>query len=113
MNRRHPSGPDRITHMANSLGPDSIPDAQAKGVGIYAALLVVLMVLINLATEVPWFPGTIVFFAYFVFGFVMNRVVLRGLIEWHPVKNISKLRSLIFWPISYPVLFLKLGIKHL
>jgi len=91
-----------------------------KGVGIYAALLVVLMILINLATEVSWFPGVIVFFAYFVFGFIMNRMVLRGLIEWHPVHNTvenvfsSKLRSLIFWPISYPALFLKLGvINHL
>lgn len=91
-----------------------------KGIGIYAALLVGLVVLIKLASAVSWFPGVIAFFAYFAFGFVMNRMVLRGLIEWHPVYNTienvssSKLRSLIFWPISYPALFFKLGvIKHL
>lgn len=91
-----------------------------KGIGIYAALLVGLVVLIKLASAVSWFPGVIAFFAYFAFGFVMNRMVLRGLIEWHPVYNTienvssSKLRSLIFWPIFYPALFFKLGvIKHL
>lgn len=91
-----------------------------KGIGIYAALLVGLIVLVKLAGAVSWFPGVIAFFAYFVFGFVMNRIVLRGLIEWHPVYNTienvssSKLRFLIFWPIAYPALFFKLGvIKHL
>lgn len=91
-----------------------------KGIGIYAALLVGLIVLIKLAGAVSWFSGAIPFFAYFAFGFIMNRLVLRGLIEWHPVYNTienvssSKLRSLIFWPISYPALFFKLGVvKHL
>lgn len=94
--------------------------AVGKGIGIYAALLVGLIVLVKLAGAVSWFPGAIAFFAYFVFGFIMNRFVLRGLIEWHPVYNTienvssSKLRSLIFWPIAYPALFFKLGvIKHL
>lgn len=91
-----------------------------KGIGIYAALLVGLMVLVKLATAISWFSWAIPFFAYFAFGFVMNRAVLRGLIEWHPVYNTienvsrSKLRSLILWPVSYPALFFKLGvIKHL
>jgi hypothetical protein len=91
-----------------------------KGNGICAALLVGFIVLVNLAVSVAWFSGAIPFFAYFVFGFIMNRLVLRGLIDWHPVyntlENVSsgKLRSLIFWPISYPVLFFRLGVvKHL
>lgn len=91
-----------------------------KGIGIYAAFLIGLIVLIKLTGVFTWFSGTIPFFAYFVFGFIMNRLVLRGLIEWHPVYNTienvssSKLRSLIFWPISYLALFFKLGvIKHL
>lgn len=91
-----------------------------KGFGIYAALLAAFIVLVKLAGAFSWFPGVIPFLAYFVFGFIMNRLVLRGLIEWHPVYNTvenvsgSKLRALIFWPISYPSLFFKLGvIKHL
>ena len=91
-----------------------------KGSGIYAVLLVVLIVLIKMAYAFTWFPGVIPFIAYFVSGFIMNRVVLRGLIAWHPVYNTienvssSKLRALIFWPVSYPALFLKLSVvKHL
>lgn len=91
-----------------------------KGIGIYVAFLVGMFVLIKLASATTWFPGAIPFFSYFVFGFLMNRVVLRGLIEWHPVYNTienvssSKLRALTFWPISYPALFFKLGVvKHL
>lgn len=91
-----------------------------KGVGIYTALLVALLVSIKLAVSFSWFPGAIVFIGYLVFGFVLNRVVLRGLIEWHPVyntiENVSsgKLQAMLFWPISYPGLFFRLGvIKHL
>ncbi|MGC0153585.1 hypothetical protein ACPRNU_14070 [Chromobacterium vaccinii] len=91
-----------------------------KGIGVYAALLVGLIVLIKLASTFDWFSGAVPFFAYFVFGFLLNRVVLRGLIEWHPVyntvENVSsgKLRALIFWPISYPALFFRLSVvKHL
>lgn len=72
------------------------------------------------ASNVTWFSAAIPLFAYFVFGFIMNRVVLRGLIEWRPVYNTienvssSKLRFLIFWPIAYPALFFKLGVvRHL
>jgi hypothetical protein len=96
------------------------PMTVGKGIGIYAALLVGLIVLFKLANAISWFSGGIVVVAYFVFGFIMNRLVLRGLIEWHPVhgtiENISgsKLRALIFWPIAYPALFFKLGVvKHL
>lgn len=91
-----------------------------KGVGLYALLLAGLVVLAMIASNVTWFSAAIPFFAYFVFGFIMNRVVLRGLIEWHPVYNTvenvssSKLRSLIFWPIAYPALFFKLSVvRHL
>lgn len=91
-----------------------------KAIGIYAAFLAAMIVFIKLASATTWFSGAIPFFGYFVFGFLMNRVVLRGLIEWHPVyntiENVSsgKLRALIFWPISYPALFFKLAVvKHL
>ena len=91
-----------------------------KAIGIYVGLLIGLVILIKMAGAFLWFPGAIPVIAYFVFGFVMNRVVLRGLIEWHPVYNTinnvssAKLSSLIFWPFSYPVLFFKLAVvKHL
>ena|ERR1700679_1510629 len=96
------------------------PMTLGKGVGIYAVLVVSMVVLIALASGFVWFSGVIPFFAYFVCGFLMNRLVLRGLIEWHPVYNTiqnvssSKLRSLFFWPVAYPGLFFRLAVvKHL
>jgi hypothetical protein len=91
-----------------------------KGFGIYTALLAVLIVLIKLSGSLSGFPGIIPFAFYLVAGFMLNRIVLRGLIEWHPVYNTldnvssGKLRSLILWPLVYPSLFFKLGVvKHL
>lgn len=85
-----------------------------KGLGIYALCLVSLAALASFTSFGPAAIG------YLVLGFILNRVVLRGLIEWHPVYNTienvssSKLRALIFWPLSYLVLFFKLGVvKHL
>jgi hypothetical protein len=102
------------------IQPQAVQMTIGKGLGIYVALLVGLFILIRLTGVFSWFSGMIPFLAYFVFGFLMNRWVLRGLIEWHPVYNTianvsrGKLRSLIFWPISYPVLFFQLGVvKHL
>lgn len=53
-------------------------------------------------------------------GFALNRIVLRGLIEWHPVYNTlgnvsrAKLGMMLLWPIRYPVLFFQLLVsKHL
>lgn len=49
-------------------------------------------------------------------GLVMNRAVLRRIIDWHPVnktiRNVfnTKLRTFLFWPIAYPWLFLRLAI---
>jgi hypothetical protein len=56
---------------------------------------------------------------YLVIGYLMNRLVLRRLIAWHPVhatiENVAKEKfaSLFFWPITYPFLFFKLlVVKH-
>lgn len=94
---------------------------------------------IYLATGVLWLVGTIGtgamltglgladrfgFLAwispYLVAGFVLNRVVLRDLVEFHPmyatIENLagSKLRMLLFWPLSYPKLFITYALaKHL
>lgn len=91
-----------------------------KGFLIYAGIFVTQIVLIALATKLSWFSGAIPFLAYFVFGFLLNRIVLRGLIEWHPtyntLQNVSsaKLGMLLVWPFRYLVLFFQLLVnKHL
>lgn len=89
-----------------------------KGIGIYTVLLIVVFLAMKLSNAFSWFPGVLVLGIYLGAGFIMTRVVLRQLVEWHPTYNTlnnvsgTKLRSLIFWPVFYPVLFFKLGINH-
>ncbi|ART94313.1 hypothetical protein B9T50_07470 [Zymomonas mobilis subsp. mobilis] len=90
-----------------------------KGFMIYASFIVG-MIFLGLLSHLKWLPEIIPFIAYFVFGFILNRVVLRGLISWHPVYNTlqnvskAKLSAFLFWPLSYLALFIKLAInKHL
>jgi hypothetical protein len=91
-----------------------------KAVAIYAGSVVALFALMALGANIPSFPGFVVFLGYLALGFLLNRIVLRGLIEWHPVystlSNVSsaKLGMLTLWPIRYPALFFKLLVaKHL
>jgi len=73
--------------------------------------------MLNLSLSTTWFPGMITFIAYLAFGYVLNRVVLRNLIEWHPmyntIENVSgaKLSSFFLWPFSYASLFFKLAVN--
>lgn len=87
-----------------------------KGVAIYLALSC-FMGMIGVAGEKhEWISPGIIIGTYFACGFVLNRVVLRGLVEWHPVYNTlsnvsrSKLQTFFLWPWSYPVLFFKLAV---
>ena len=91
-----------------------------KAIMLYAGALVVLFVLIALTAKVQSFPGIVAFGGYLALGFLLNRVVLRGLIEWHPMydtlENVAsaKLGMLVLWPLKYLGLFFQLLItKHL
>lgn len=85
-----------------------------KAVGIYVACLAALLVLGKAL------PFTFACIGYLLLGFILNRVVLRGLIEWHPVYNTlenvssAKLGMLGLWPVRYPMLFFRILVdKHL
>lgn len=91
-----------------------------KAIMLYIGAVVVLFVLIALAAKIQSFPGIIAFVGYLVLGFLLNRVVLRGLIEWHPMYNTlenvasAKLGMAVLWPLKYPGLFFQLLVtKHL
>ncbi len=53
---------------------------------------------------------------YFIFGVLLNRIVLRNLIRYHPIydtlSNVSntKLAAVMTWPVFYVVIFIKLAI---
>lgn len=85
-----------------------------KAFGFYVGAVVALVAgsLIAGATKAP-----IVYFVfYFACGIFLNRTVLRNLITFHPVYNTlqnvfsTKVRALIFWPISYLVLIGKIAV---
>jgi hypothetical protein len=91
-----------------------------KAVAIYTACLFAMWGIITLVIKIQAFPGIIAFVAYCAFGFLLNRIVLRGLVEWHPVYNTlenvssAKLSMMGLWPIRYPGLFFKILVsKHL
>jgi TRAP-type uncharacterized transport system fused permease subunit len=91
-----------------------------KGLAIYFVLFMTQMMLLLLTIKLSWFPGIVLLFTYFVFGFLLNRLVLRGLIEWHPahdtLQNVAsaKLGMLLVWPFRYPALFFQLLVsRHL
>lgn len=56
---------------------------------------------------------------YFGAGIYLNRVVLRKIIEWHPVYNTldnvvsGKLFYFALWPLAYIRLFFQLGINKI
>lgn len=91
-----------------------------KAVVIYVVGFFALMMLFNIVEKMPGVPRWAGVLGYFLIGIFLSVVVLRRLIEWHPMydtlDNVSsaKLYTIAFWPISYPILFFKLFVaKHL
>ena len=64
--------------------------------------------------------GEISVIIYIAGGVCLNRFVLRRIVVWHPIYNTvdnvykGKLHMFAFWPVSYPILLIKLAVvKHL
>lgn len=85
-----------------------------KAAGIYSAAVLIHIALFkilpeNLLAGVAW--------VYVASGFVMTRIVMRGLIEWHPNYNTlhnvvsAKLSMFVLWPIQMPALLFKLMVN--
>ena len=87
-------------------------------VAFYAAGLALMYLLLLLPLH-GWFGVGIFFTVYLAIGVALNRLVLRRLIEWHPMHNTlsnvanAKLGAVLFWPLSYLVLFISLAINRL
>jgi len=91
-----------------------------RSVMLYGAALLVLVLGVVLTIKVEAFTSTFLVVIYLGLGIALNRVVLRQLIEWHPVYNTlrnvasAKLGMVLLWPLRYPVLFFQLLVnKHL
>ncbi|HDR9001892.1 TPA: hypothetical protein QDA99_001443 [Burkholderia vietnamiensis] len=91
-----------------------------RALGIYIACFFGLLLLFSITHNVHEVPRSVGVIGYVAEGIFLSRVVLRRLIEWHPMYNTignvasAKLSTIAFWPISYPILFFKLFVtKHL
>lgn len=100
-------------------GSEPRPVSLGEGIVTYGLFIFGLLLFIHLAANVAWFPAIIAWGAYFAFGFYLNRVVLRGLIDWHPIYNYvenvakAKLAYFLLWPLTYPVLFFQLAVDKM
>ena len=91
-----------------------------RAIGIYLAflLMIIAMIAISLATSTLFLLGT-ASYAYLIFGFLLNRLVLRQLIEWRPIYNTignissAKLSLFLLWPVAYANLFIRLSINKI
>ena len=91
-----------------------------RAVLLFGAALAVLALAVALTIEVEAFTSTILALVYLALGVLLNRIVLRGLVEWHPVYNTvrnvasAKVGMVLLWPLRYPVLLFQLLVnKHL
>lgn len=85
-----------------------------KAAAIYAAAILIHVVLFNILPE-KLLPG--IGWVYVASGFVMTRIVMRGLIEWHPNYNTldnvfsAKVSMFLLWPFQMPALLFKLMVN--
>lgn len=89
-----------------------------KGVLIYIGMMVLTYAVARATNYVDWVSGWVIFPVYVFAGFLLNRLVLSSIVEWHPIYNTlenvssTKLRAFAFWPIFYPSLFFKIIVVH-
>ena len=85
-----------------------------KGVVLYVLAILLIVAAFALAVQVDSWYGTIMISAYLISGLMMNYLFLRQL-EWHAVHNTlntvasGKVTALLFWPVVYPSLLIKLA----
>lgn len=78
-----------------------------KGSIIYFSFLGCWLLMLKLATSTTWFPNGALILFHLVAGLILNRWVLRALVEWHPhhatLNAVVKAKLITFfcWPLSY------------
>ncbi len=80
---------------------------------------VALLPVLQAWRDEPWMPEYAPVYVYLVLGLLLNRIVLRRLVEWHPMTNNlrvvtdAKLVSLVLWPFVYGHLLLRVLVNWL
>lgn len=97
---------------------EEIPMRLRHAILIYLGAIIAFFVLIKIDLWIQ-LGGWLIAISYLAIGVTLNRLVLKRLIEWHPMYNTisniarAKLNTVIFWPISYAILFIQIAINKL
>jgi hypothetical protein len=84
----------------------------------WASCVCIWTVLLILSAYIKM-AGGLAFFFYFAAGAYLNKAVLPRIVEWHPMYNTlanvtsEKLKLFVFWPLTYLILIVKLGVNKL
>ena len=103
--------------FAPALNPEDEEGSEPSPLGVGTAWLIYLGALALWIAAVALSWGSIAALIYFIAGFVMTRVVMRSLIEFHPMHNTvanvfsAKVWMFLLWPIQMLVLLLKLSVN--
>jgi len=111
-----PTGqPESFAGSGLDSGDEEGPESSPTGVGTAWLVYLGALALWVAAIALSW--GSVATIIYFIAGFVMTRVVMRSLIEFHPMYNTianvfsAKIWMFLLWPIQMLVLLLKLSVN--
>jgi len=96
--------------MNTSTAMSEAPISIAAAAMFYLGGVTALTSVIALSFAGSWMPIWFMPLMYVVIGCVLNRVVLRRLVEFHPLYNTlgvvakTKLVYVVFWPLAYAYL---------
>ncbi len=94
--------------------PARHPTSLQSGAAVYAGLLVAWLGMLKLAMSTAWFPNGALIAYHLAAGFVLNRWVLRDLVQWHPqhatLNNVvkAKLSAFFLWPLAYAGILIRM-----
>lgn len=95
-------------HLASA--PDKAPLGLMTAWGCYAAALLAMFLTVKLF-------GAVGFYLYIVIGIAMSRVMMRRLIQWHPMYDTlynvtsAKLWMAVLWPLQMGSLLFRLTVN--
>lgn len=107
--KSQPDGLDSEGEAVSDTG--KVPMSLGVAWGIYLGALGVFALLISLGWYSP------LFMLYLITGFIMTKVVMGSLIEWHPVHNTvsnvfgAKVGMFFLWPLRMGILLIQLSIN--
>lgn len=105
--------------MEPRIDPDFEPMRLRDAIAMYVSLSAFMVALIAACIALPWLSFLVLIPAYFAAGIILNRKCLARITEFHPLYDTvpqiaeTKLKFVIFWPLSYGALLAMLAVDRL